>query len=95
MVGLTVLFDEAARVGSTKAPAFLLPWQECKHQLKQVDNVAAVMLGLSLVQRIVELYASWVTFEFTLGHGGKAIFLLLLKRGTAQSSAATGDGDRP
>ena len=93
MVGLTMLFAEAVGLEPTMAHVILLPWRKCKRQLKQVGNVATVLPGLSLVQRIVELHASRVTLVFTFGHDSKSTFLSSLKRGTAQSSAATSDGD--
>ena len=93
MVGLTVLFAEAVGLELTVAAVILLPWRKCNRQLKQVGNVANVLPGLSLVQRIVELHASRVRLVFIFDHGSKSTFLSSLKRGTAQSSAATGDGD--
>ena len=93
MVGLTMFYAEAVGLESTVAPVILLPWRKCKRQLKQVGNVANVLPGLSLVQRIVELHASRVTLVIKFSHDNKSTFLSSLKRGTAQSSAATGDGD--
>ena len=93
MVGLTMLFAEAVGLESTVAPVILLPWRKYKRQLKQVGSVANVLPGLSLVQRIVELHASRVTLVFTFDHDSKSTFLSSLKRGTAQSSDATGNRD--
>ena len=88
-----MLFAEAVGLESTVAPVILLPWRKCKRQLKQIGNVANVLPSLSLVQRIAELHANRVTLVFTFDHDSKSTFLSSLKRGTAQSSAATGDRD--
>ena len=93
MVGLTLFYAEAVGLEPTVAPVILLPWRKCKRQLKQVGNVVTVLPGPSLVQRNVELRASRVTLASTFAHDSQSTFLSSLKRGTAQSSAATGDGD--
>ena len=93
MVGLTMLFAEAVGLESTVAPVILLPRRKYKRQLKQVGSVANVLPGLSLVQRIVELHASRVTLVFTFDHDSKSTFLSSVKRGKAQSFAATGERD--
>ena len=93
MVGLTMLYAEAVGLEPTVVPVFLLPWRKCKRQLKQVGNVVTVLAGPSLVQRNVELHASRVTLVSTFDHDSNSTFLSSLKRGMAQSSAATVDGD--
>ena len=93
MVGFTMLFAEAVGLESTVAPVILLPWRKCKRQLKQIGNVVTVLPGSSLVQRNVELHANRVTLVSTFDHDSKSTFLSSLKRGMAQSSAATADGD--
>ena len=58
MVGLTTLFAEATGLELTAwALLFLLPQKDCQLQLDQVSAVAAVLPGLSLVQRFFELHA--------------------------------------
>ena len=93
MVGLTLFYAEAVGLEPTVAPVILLPWRKCKRQLNQVGNVVTVLPGPSLVQRNVELHASRVTLVSTFDHDSKSTLLSSLKRGMAQSSAATADGD--
>ena len=93
MVGLTMFYVEAIGLESTVAPVILLPWQKYKRQLNQVGNVVTVLPDPSLVQRNVELHASRVTLVSTFAHDSKSTFLSSLKRGMAQSSAVTADGD--